>query len=39
MYITADVLLTVSRRFRAFLEMLDNQRYLKHAKIRRFCPF
>jgi hypothetical protein len=39
MYIAADDLLTVSRRFRAFLEILDNQWILKHAKIRRFCPF
>lgn len=39
MYIAADDLLTVSRRFRAFFQMFDNQLYQKHAKIRRFCPF
>lgn len=39
MYIAADVLLTVSRRFRVFLQTADNQRFLKFAKIRLFCPF
>lgn len=38
MYIAADVLPTVSRRFRAFSEMFDNQLILKYAKNRRFRP-